>query len=627
MVRVLPTLLDWHEMTHTMVRSAIGRRATALAAAALTGALALGSVALAPGAAADTKGTTLRAAMTGNGIDSLNPFLAYFAGSLDVFSAVYPSLNSLNTDGTPAPYLATKWTPSADKLTWTFTLRKGLKWSDGKPITAEDAAWTLNLIRTNEVAGTANGSLVENFASVTAPDATTLVIRTKKPQANTPFVSIPYSGVPIVPKHVWEKHVTDLKDFKNDSGDIVGYGPWTLTAYKAEQYVKYDANKDFVLGAPKFDHLVQQRYKAVDGAVAALRSGQLDYVSDLNSTQFKALQSDKRTTAFQNAGRRWMSVALNSGARTRSGKEIGTGNPALADAAVRRAIALATDKQTLVDKVLDGLGQVGAGYIPPTWKQWAWKPAPGDEQSYDIAKANSLLDEAGYTKGKDGIRVSPKTKKPLKLRLGTHSDAATDTQIATYLTGWMKQIGVELTAEPLSSTKLNDDLAKGDWDLLMDGWGTGPDPTYLLSIQNCDALPLDDGTNGSTDSFHCDKEFDKLFKQQVTEFDPAQRAATVGKMQDILYKADNNVILYYATGLSATNARTVKNLAVGKADSAGVYPMQYTFGQFRSATPVAAVKEASSGSTTLWTGIGIGVLVVAGLAFGIKRRSSADERE
>ncbi|MET8535273.1 ABC transporter substrate-binding protein [Streptomyces sp. NPDC005065] len=614
-------------MTHTMVRSATRRRANALAAAALTGALALGSVALAPGAAADTKGTTLRAAMTGNGIDSLNPFLAYFAGSLDVFSAVYPSLNSLNTDGTPAPYLATKWAPSADKLTWTFTLRKGLKWSDGKPITAEDAAWTLNLIRTNEVAGTANGSLVENFDSVTAPDATTLVIKTKKPQANTPFVSIPYSGVPIVPKHVWEKHVTDLKDFKNDSGDIVGYGPWTLTAYKAEQYVKYDANKDFVLGAPKFDHLVQQRYKAVDGAVAALRSGQLDYVSDLNSTQFKALQSDKRTTAFQNAGRRWMSVALNSGARTRSGKKIGTGNPALADAAVRRAIALATDKQTLVDKVLDGLGQVGAGYIPPTWKQWAWKPAPGDEQSYDIAKANSLLDEAGYTKGKDGIRVSPKTKKPLRLRLGTHSDAATDTQIATYLTGWMKQIGVELTAEPLSSTKLNDDLAKGDWDLLMDGWGTGPDPTYLLSIQNCDALPLDDGTSGSTDSFHCDKEFDKLFKQQVTEFDPAQRAATVGKMQDILYKADNNVILYYATGLSATNARTVKNLAVGKADSAGVYPMQYTFGQFRSATPVAAVKEASSGSTTLWAGIGIGVLVVAGLAFGIKRRSSADERE
>ncbi|WP_327424281.1 ABC transporter substrate-binding protein [Streptomyces sp. NBC_01527] len=614
-------------MTHTMVRSSTGRRATALAAAALTGALALGSVALAPGAAADTKGTTLRAAMTGNGIDSLNPFLAYFAGSLDVFSAVYPSLNSLNTDGTPAPYLATKWTPSADKLTWTFTLRKGLKWSDGRPITAEDAAWTLNLIRTNEVAGTANGSLVENFASVTAPDATTLVIKTKKPQANTPFVSIPYSGVPIVPKHVWEKHVTDLKDFKNDSGDIVGYGPWTLTAYKPEQYVKYDANKDFVLGAPKFDHLVQQRYKAVDGAVAALRSGQLDYVSDLNSTQFKALQSDKRTTAFQNAGRRWMSVAINSGARTRSGKKIGTGNPALADAAVRRAIAQATDKQTLVDKVLDGLGQVGSGYIPPTWKQWAWKPAPGDEQSYDIAKANSMLDEAGYTKGKDGIRVSPKTKKPLKLRLGTHSDAATDTQIATYLTGWMKQIGVELTAEPLSSTKLNDDLAKGDWDLLMDGWGTGPDPTYLLSIQNCDALPLDDGTNGSTDSFHCDKEFDKLFKRQVTEFDPAQRAATVGKMQDILYKADNNVILYYATGLSATNARTVKNLAVGQADSAGVYPMQYTFGQFRSATPVAAVKEASSGSTTLWAGIGIGVLVVAGLAFGIKRRSSADERE
>ncbi|MDF6040825.1 ABC transporter substrate-binding protein [Streptomyces sp. JH14] len=614
-------------MRHAMVRGAIRRRGTALAAATLTGALALGSVALAPAATAESKGTTLRAAMTGNGIDSLNPFLAYFAGSLDVVSAVYPSLNSLNTDGSAAPYLATKWEPSADKLTWTFTIRDGLKWSDGKPITAADAAWTLELIRTNEVAGTANGSLVENFASVTAPDATTLVIKTKKPQSNVPFVSIPYSGVPIVPKHIWEKHVDGLKDFKNDSGDIVGYGPWTLTDYKPEQYVKYDATKDFVLGAPKFDHLVQQRYKAVDGAVAALRSGQLDYVSDLNSTQFKALKSDKKADTFQNAGRRWMSVALNSGAHTRSGKKIGNGNPALADDALRRAIALGTDKQTLVDKVLDGFGQVGAGYIPPTWKQWDWKPAAGQEQSYDVAKANTLLDDAGYTKGKDGIRVSPKTKKPLKLRLGTHADAASDTQIATYLTGWMKEIGVELTVQPMSSTKLNDDLAKGDWDLLMDGWGTGPDPTYLLSIQSCDALPLDDGTGGSTDSFHCDKEFDKLFQQQVTEFDPAQRAETVGKMQEILYEADNNVILYYGTGMTATNARTVKNLAVGKADAAGIYPMQYTFGQFRNATPVVAEKAASSGSTAIWGGAGIAVVIIAGVAFGIKRRSSAGERE
>ena len=67
---------------------------------------------------------------------------------------------------------------------WTFTIRSGLKWSDGKPITAADAAWTLNLIMHNSAAATANGALVANFATVTAPNATTLVITTKQPEAN-----------------------------------------------------------------------------------------------------------------------------------------------------------------------------------------------------------------------------------------------------------------------------------------------------------------------------------------------------------------------------------------------------------------------------------------------------------
>src|SRR6202035_4370637 len=127
------------------------------------------------------------------------------------------------------------------------------------------------------------------------------------------------------------------------------------------------------------------------------------------------------------------------------------------------AIAIATDKQTLVTKILDGLGQVGQGYLPPAWPQWKWAPAAAEEQKYDPAKANQLLDTAGYKKGSDGIRIDPKTGKPLNLRLGIHSDDPTDAAISTYLAGWLKEIGVNLTIQPLSMTALNSDLAKGDW--------------------------------------------------------------------------------------------------------------------------------------------------------------------
>lgn len=589
--------------------------------------LALGlAFSAAPAAAAPA--TTLRAAMDGSGVDTLNPFLAFFNGALDTFGMVYPSLNSLDPSGKPGPYLATEWKPSEDKLTWTFTLRDGLKWSDGQPITAEDAAWTLNLIMSDAVAGTANGSLVSNFESVTAAGPTTLVIKTKAPQASVPYVSIPTSGIPIVPKHVWEPHAKDLKDFKNDSFPLVGYGPWTLTEYKQEQYAKFAANKSFVLGPPKFDNLVLQSFKSGDAAVAALRSGQIDYKSGVNPTQFKALQADKSVKAVQTVGNGWMGLEINHNARTRSGKKIGTGHPALGDPVLRKAIALATDKQTLVTKVIDGVGQIGHGYLPPAWPQWFWKPA--EVTPYDPAQAGKLLDDAGYTKGADGVRTDPKSGKPLAFRLGIHSDDSADAAISGYLVGWLKEIGIKLTLQPLSMTALNSDLAKGDWDLLMDAWTTGPDPTYLLGIQSCGTLPKDDGTGGNTDSFFCDENYDKLFKQQLTTFDQTERAKVIGQMQEILYQANVNQIYYYANGLDMARADTVTGLTLGQPDANGVYPSQTVFWSYLNAAPPAAKAEGaqdSGGGSTPWLVGGAVLVLAAGLVVVVRRRGAKDDRE
>lgn len=596
-------------------------RTTALA---LTGALL---VAVVTSGAAKAPTTTLRAMMSSSGVDTLNPFLAFFNGALDIFGSIYPSLNSLDADGRPGPYLATSWTPSADRLTWTFKLRDGLKWSDGVPLTAADAAWTLNLVRTDPVAGTANGSLVSNVTAVTARDATTLVIETKKPQANIAYISVPINGIPIVPQHIWQRHVADLKNYRNDTFPIVGYGPWTLTAYRPEQYAKFVANKSFVLGRPKFDRLVEQSFKASDAAIAALRSGQLDYAAGVQPTQFKAMQGRRNLQTFKELGNGWTSLEINTGARTRTGRPIGTGARALADPSVRRAMSLAFDRQALVTKVLDGMGQVGWGYLPPAWPQWRWAPAVGQERRYDPAAANRLLDGAGYPRGPDGIRTDPKTRRPLAFRLGIHSDDYNNAAVSTYLAGWLKQIGIKATIQALSMTTLNSDLAKGDWDLLMDSWTTGPDPTYLLGLQSCATLPKDDGTGGSTDAFFCDQSYDALFDRQLTSFDSPSRTHVIGQMLDILYKADVDQILYYADTLDAARKDTVSDgLVTGRPDATGHYPAQTSFWSYLKATPGTPASGGGGGAAA-----GLGAVAVAAVLAGggvaLRRRLTADDRE
>src|SRR5215472_16443588 len=223
--------------------------AGALALATAAAGAATGSAAPAAAAAASaphSSGSTLRVEAE-TSFSTFNPFLAYFDADLDVLGSIYPTLTMINQNGQPAPYLATSWSVAPDKLSWTFKIRSGLKWTDGTPITARDAAWTFNLIMHNSVAATTNGALVGNFASVTAPNATTLVITTKKPEANMLYMSTPITGIPVVPEHIWAKEVPRLGSFNNMTFPVVGYGPWIATGYVPDQYATLTANRNFYL--------------------------------------------------------------------------------------------------------------------------------------------------------------------------------------------------------------------------------------------------------------------------------------------------------------------------------------------------------------------------------------------
>lgn len=615
-----------------------------IAAAIVAVLLGLASVLVgSPAQSSAASGTTLT--INNDQIDTLNPFLSYADAALVVIGSIYPSLDIVDSTGKANPYLADSWTTSPDKLTWTFKIHSGLKWSDGQPITAKDAAWTFNTIMTNKIAATANGSLVGNFKSVTAPNDTTLVITTKKPQANLLYVSVPFTGIQILPQHIWQSKVTssNFRDFKNTDLPVVGYGPWTLTGYQTDQYTELSANKSYFLGAPKFDKLVLRYFNNQDAAVQAVENGEIDEATSVTATQFQAAKDKPGITGYQLAATRWTGIELNPGAKDKNGKPLktNTANPALADPKVRLAIAYGIDRETLVKKILLGLGSPGGAYVPPAYKQWAWTPPKNELVTYNTDKANQILDQAGYKKGSDGIRTDPKTGKPLSFRLGTHSDDSYDAQIAQYLVGWMKDIGIKLTIDPMSYNVLNANLAKGDWDILMDGWGTGLDPTYLLSIQTCGVLPAADGSGGNTDAFFCDPKYDQLYLKQQTEFNQADRAKTIAQMQAILYKANVDIMLYNNNILDLVRTDKVSNLVTGKPDSSGTMPLQSTWyswlnaapagsGGGGSSNPSSAASSSSGGGSNAGVIIGIivAVVVVAGIVlFVVRRRSTSAERE
>jgi peptide/nickel transport system substrate-binding protein len=610
-------------------RRSPGRRVLSAAAAVILAAIAAvpAAVSTATTAAAATSsgGPTLRV-MSETSFSTFNPFTAYFDGDLNVIAAIYPLLVQTNQSGQPVPYLATKWTTSADHLTWTFTLRPGLKWTDGQPHTASDVAWTYNLIMTNSAAGTANGSLLENFKSVTAPNATTVVITTKQPQSNMLYVA---AGIPVVPQHVWASQVNNIANFKNTTAPIVGYGPWILTGFVNNQYATLTANKDFYAGPPAYQTLIAQYYSSSDAAVAALRTGALDEVGEgnLTATQYNALKKVKGITVYPTESNAWTSIEVNTGARTKSGKKFGDANPILADPVVRKAIALAINRQELVTKVLDGLGVAGAGYLPPAFPQFWWNPPAGDNPGYNPALANQILDKAGYKMGPGGVRVDPKTHKPLSFRFGIHSDEASDQQLAPYIVEWLAKVGIKLNVQSMSFTQLNTVLPKGTWDLLMDGWATGPDPTSLLSIQTCGVLPSSPTTTGNTDAFFCDPAYDKLFNLQQTEFSPAQRTQTIDQMQNMLYNANADIILYYQNILEAVRTKDVNNFIYGKPDSSGFPPRQQVSIDWADAKPVAD----ASGGTNLGLAVGVPIAAVvvigAGAVYALRRRRTAGERE
>ncbi|MFJ9040039.1 ABC transporter substrate-binding protein [Streptomyces sp. NPDC102406] len=578
-------------------------------------------------AKADSGKKTLTVAVA-QSVDSLSPFLAQRLLSTSILRLTNEFLTNYDPkDNHVVPGFATKWEASSDKLTWTYTIRSNSKWSDGRKATAKDVAFTFNKMMTDEGAATANGSFVGNFRKVTAPSDTRLVIELKKPQATMTALDIP-----IVPEHIW-KDVKDYAKFNNDEKfPIVGNGPFVLTDYKTDQYVKLEVNKDFWRKSktPQFDEIVFKTYKDQDAAVAALRKGEVSFVAGspaLTPAQAASLKGEQNIKVNEGPGRRFYAIAVNPGWKTKDGKKFGDGNKALLDKKVRQALFRAVGTKAIVDKVFQGHAVQGAGYIPPRFSDYFWQPSDSQKLTYDVTAAGKMLDEAGYPL-KDGKRVG-KDGKPLDLRMLCHATDPNDKAVGKYLKEWWGKIGVGL--------KLNcvDDVSvpwyAGEYDLAFDGWSVNPDPDFVLGIHTCAALPTKARETAATDNGICDKTYDDLYDKQLAEYDPAKRAGYVKQMESWLYDSGYMNVMAYPNAVEAYRTDQIKSIQTMPTAAGNIYG-QDGYWSWWSAEPASA-SSSDSDSSGSSTGIVIGIVIAAlvviggGVFFAMRRRTTADDRE
>ncbi len=482
-------------------------------------------------------------------LDSLNPFETELLLGYEVFTLNYDLLVNFGPNNDPVPGFADSWTQSADQLTWTFHIRDGMKWSDGQPATSADVVYTYNL----ELQGTKNGGVLglgyldpylkDSFVtSVTAPDPSHVVITTSHPTTK-----LTHSYIPIVPQHIW-KNVTpaNIDNFLNNP-PVVGTGPYQAVE-STSQYVRLTRNPYYWGKQGAEDEIVIQYYPdAPDTMVAAFKNNELDYIHSPSPESFNQLKTAPNTVVDASEGNGFTQINYNT--YTKGG---GASTTALQDPLFRQALGYAIDKPTLIQKVLLGYGTPGSTQVPPWEKQYHTEP--NDLRTFDIAKANSLLDAAGYPRDPAGNRVD-KQGKEINLRLYAPNTDADYGKDAQFIQGWFEQVGIKVSAQVLDAGILGTDEAydttkpvKGqlDYDMVIWGWAGDPDPNALLQILTTSAI------GGSSDSQWSNPQYDQLYDEQnESDTVPAQRKMYIDQMQQLFYDQAPYDILYYDNNLDA----------------------------------------------------------------------------
>lgn len=496
-------------------------------------------------AQASASGGTVRIGWAGSP-DTLNPGTAILAESYTIFELVYDQMVDLQLDGSLKFTLAESWETSKDGKSWTFKLKQGVKWHDGNPLTAKDVAFTYNFYRSHEDFPFMQ-SYGQTFESVEAPDDSTVIIKLTDAIPNMDSRLYPQY---ILPEHIWSQYDNE-KAAEFENLEMIGTGPFKMKEYKQNEFVRLEANPEYFNGAPKVAEVVFQTFGNPDALVQALTTGQVDMITEMPATAVPVLRNNKDVTLAIGApiGPWVRDIYFNQVSSENCPKDDGglcTGHPALRDRNVRLALAHATDKQNIIDVAMLGLATPGFTLIPDGMGTWFNNTLKDYE--FDIAKANQILDEAGYKDSNgDGVREMPDGSKPLDFRLYWPNDIPEAPRIADLLAASWQQIGVKLQPQALDPDALTSACCPSfDYDIIIWGWQWGVDPDDPLTVYRTSDIPT-----GNSETGYSNPKVDELYTQQSTELDPEKRREIVWEIQKITHDDVVYIIPYYQQQVQA----------------------------------------------------------------------------
>ena len=554
-------------------------------------------------------------------LDTPNVTAGELVSSYELYNLQYAGPTDLAAaDFAVEPGLAESWA-SDDGKTWTYTLRDGLKWSDGRPLTADDIAYTINRSRDEEWLNYT--STVANLEAE-APNATTLVVTSKVNDPRLPALSI-Y----VVPKHVWEKVPAD--EISNyPAVDGVGSGPFTLTEWKKGQFWRMEANPNFWRGQVAIDEVVFRVFRNADAMVAALRSGEIDAAHNVPASTFPDLEGEEDIVpvAGEQGGFDYLVLNMYDNRPPRDTDAFDAPHPAMTDQQFRAAIAHAIDKETLVERVLNGIATPGTTMSPSPNPSWIPELTAEETYDFDLDKARQILDDAGYTDSNgDGIREYEGEN--IVLRYAIRSESEYSKPYAEFITGWLEEIGIDSTFSTYDDGQLIEVAGKGDFDMYVWGWTPFVDPDPMLSYFQCSQVSVDetDFSNYYNDAGFCDETYDQLYKQQNTELDLDKRTEIVHDMLTRFYTSAGYIVTATSPDLQAYRTDRFTGWVKQPAETGPVL-FSNTSPTYWNLTPTGESSSDSGLSTA-----GIAAIVIAGLiAIGLvgwyfARRRTAEERE
>ncbi len=491
------------------------------------------------------KGGILRVGSV-NYIDSLNPFNYIESQAYQAMLMIYPQLvqyaqgdDGLVIEGD----WAASWETSPDGKDWTFTLKPGGKWSDGKPLTANDAAWTINTIIEYAAGPTAVAApALGHVASAEATDENTLVIHYDAPVGN---VLAQLEQLFIVPQHVWEPLVgangKNLKTFHPEQNlPVVSAGAYTIKEYEKKGTTVFIPWEGYYEKASNAEAVTLTYFTNSDSMISELRQGNLDWVDQVPFNAVKVLEEDDNLVVNKVPGAETTNITWNSNPRKPKNRE-------LLDPQVKKALSMCVDRERIIEVVFNGYASLVeslVGHIAGEMENPNLGPL-----EYDCEAGNQMLDDLGYERGSDGTRIAPATTgeyaqeaHPMEYEIitPTSTDFNVDRSFEIVQEGFAEagvkvtqKVGGDTTASYALETDENCDgeasTGYATFDIAMWDWVGYIDPDFMLSVV----------TKGQwcswSDTGWDNPEYDEMYLRQGTLVDPEERKQLVWEMQQMIY--------------------------------------------------------------------------------------------